>query len=71
MYKELKAYVLPQETGFIHTTTLKRNVRTLNKMCSFSQMYYDPEELPAMFEEFTPYVGYLQSFRYLAGIMGY
>lgn len=56
MFKELKAYVLPQETGFIHTTTLKRNVRTLNKMCSFAQLYYDPEELPVMFEEFIPYV---------------
>ncbi|RPB23271.1 hypothetical protein L211DRAFT_809447 [Terfezia boudieri ATCC MYA-4762] len=55
MFKELKAYVVPQETGFIHTTTLKRNVRTLNKMCSFAQLYYDPEELPAMFEEFMPY----------------
>jgi hypothetical protein len=48
--------VLPQESGFVHTTSIKKNVRTLTKMCSFAQLYFDPEEITSMFEEFLPYV---------------
>ncbi|KAL7276003.1 Proteasome activator BLM10 [Rhizina undulata] len=55
LFKELKVFVLPQESGFVYTTTVKRNVRTLTKMCSFAQLYFDPEEITAMFEEFLPY----------------
>lgn len=25
-------------------------------MCSFAQLYFDPEEITSMFEEFLPYV---------------
>lgn len=48
--------MLPQESGFVHTTSIKKNVRTLTKMCSFAQLYFNPEEITAMFEEFLPYV---------------
>lgn len=48
--------MLPQESGFVHTTSIKKNVRTLTKMCSFAQLYFDPEETTAMFEEFLPHV---------------
>lgn len=55
-------FVLPQESGFIHSTTVKKNVRTLTKMCSFAQPFFNPEEITEMFEEFLPYVRLL-SFR--------
>ncbi|KAI9675522.1 MAG: hypothetical protein M1829_003326 [Trizodia sp. TS-e1964] len=55
LYKELKVFVLPQESGMIHTTNVKRNLRTLAKLCTFAQLYFDPREIPAMFDEFLPY----------------
>ncbi|KAI2794922.1 hypothetical protein POX_a01523 [Penicillium oxalicum] len=55
LYKELKAFVLPTESGLVHSTNLKRNVKTLTKMCAFSQLFFDPCELPAMLEEFLPH----------------
>ncbi|EPS37318.1 hypothetical protein H072_9008 [Dactylellina haptotyla CBS 200.50] len=55
LYKELKIFILPQETGFINTTHVKRNVRTLTKMCTFCQLYTSPTEIPRMLEEFLPY----------------
>ncbi|KAJ5482722.1 hypothetical protein N7539_006168 [Penicillium diatomitis] len=55
LYKELKAFVLPTESGLVHSTNLKRNVKTLTKMCAFSQLFFDPCEIPAMLEEFLPH----------------
>ncbi|RVD82965.1 uncharacterized protein DFL_007372 [Arthrobotrys flagrans] len=55
LYRELKIFILPQETGFINTTHVKRNVRTLTKMCTFCQLYTSPVEIPRMLEEFLPY----------------
>ena len=34
---------------------MKRSYRTLNKMCSFAQPYFDPEAIPKMLEEILPY----------------
>ena len=34
---------------------MKRNARTLTKLCTFAQLYFDPQEIPAMLEEFLPY----------------
>ena len=48
--------MLPQETGFIQTTLVKKNLRTLTRMCSFAQFYFNPEGLTEMFDEFLPYV---------------
>ena len=39
----------------IHATTVKRSFRTLTKMCTFAQLYFDPKEVPEMLEEFLPY----------------
>jgi proteasome activator subunit 4 len=55
LYKELKAFVLPTESGLVHSTNLKRNVKTLTKLCAFVQLYVDPCEVPAMLEEFLPH----------------
>ncbi|KAK6505287.1 hypothetical protein TWF481_007195 [Arthrobotrys musiformis] len=55
LYRELKIFILPQETGFINTTHVKRNIRTLTKMCTFCQLYTSPVEIPRMLEEFLPY----------------
>ncbi|KAF9887984.1 hypothetical protein FE257_009373 [Aspergillus nanangensis] len=55
LYRELKAFVLPTESGLVHSTNLKRNVKTLTKLCAFIQLYIDPCELPAMLEEFLPH----------------
>ncbi|KAJ9239988.1 hypothetical protein DTO280E4_8609 [Paecilomyces variotii] len=55
LYKELKTFVLPTESGLVHSTNLKRNIKTLTKLCAFSQLYFDPCELPAMLEEFLPH----------------
>lgn len=55
VYKELKAFVLPTESGLVHSTNLKRNVKTLTKLCAFVQLYIDPAEVPAMLDEFLPH----------------
>lgn len=55
LYKELKAFVLPTESGLVHSTNLKRNVKTLTKLCAFTQLYTDPCEVPAMLDEFLPH----------------
>jgi len=55
LFKELKVFVLPSESGMVHTSNIKRNIRTLTKLCTFAQLYFDPREIPAMFEEFLPY----------------
>ena len=39
----------------IQATNVKRNFRTLTKLCTFAQLYFDPKEIPAILEEFLPY----------------
>ena len=55
LFRELKVFVLPAESGMVHTSNIKRNIRTLTKLCTFAQLYFDPREIPAMLEEFLPY----------------
>ena len=55
MFRELKSIVLPSESGMAQSHSMKRNYRTLTKMCSFAQLYFDPCEIPAIFEEILPY----------------
>ncbi|KAF1814027.1 hypothetical protein P152DRAFT_301936 [Eremomyces bilateralis CBS 781.70] len=55
LFKELKIFVLPNSTGGSSSGAIRRNVRTLNKMCTFAQLYFDPREIPAMLEEFLPH----------------
>ncbi|RMX83722.1 hypothetical protein D0869_05104, partial [Hortaea werneckii] len=55
LYKELKVFVLPSESSTQNTYSSKRNVRTLTKLCTFAQLFFDPREIPAMLEEFLPY----------------
>ena len=55
LYRELKAFVLPSESGMVHTANVKRSFRTLAKLCTFAQLYFDPKDIPAIFEEILPY----------------
>lgn len=55
LYKELKIFVLPSESSTQNTYSSKRNIRTLTKLCTFAQLFFDPREIPAMMEEFLPY----------------
>ncbi|GME47814.1 Armadillo-like helical [Neofusicoccum parvum] len=55
LYKELKNYVLPSESGSSTMTNFRRNIRTVTKLCTFAQLYFDPQEIPAMLEEFLPF----------------
>ena len=55
LFRELKVFVIPSESGMVHTQHVKRNYRTLAKMCAFSQLYFDPQEIPAMLEDILPY----------------
>jgi proteasome activator subunit 4 len=56
LFKELKVFVLPLESGLTQQgTNVKRNYRTLAKLCTFAQLYFDPQEIPAMLEEVLPY----------------
>ena len=57
LFRELKSFVLPSEPGTIVQidTGVKRNFRTLTKLCTFAQLYFDPKETPAMLEEFLPH----------------
>jgi proteasome activator subunit 4 len=55
LFKELRTFVLPTESGLVHSTNLKRNIKTLTKLCAFAQLYFDPCEVPAMLEEFLPH----------------
>ena len=47
--------MLPSESGIVHTTNVKRNFRTLTKLCTFAQLYFDPKAIPAMLKEILPY----------------
>ncbi|CBX94376.1 similar to proteasome activator subunit 4 [Plenodomus lingam JN3] len=55
LYRELKLFVLPSESGGSHPPNVKRNIRTLTKMCTFAQLYFDPKEIPAIFQELLPF----------------
>ncbi|KAI4620969.1 hypothetical protein J4E83_005332 [Alternaria metachromatica] len=55
LYRELKMFVLPSESGGSHPPNVKRNIRTLTKMCTFAQSYFDPKEIPAILEELLPF----------------
>lgn len=55
LFREYKVFVMPMETGMVQQQNVKRNHRTLSKMCSFAQLYFDPKEIPHMLEEFLPY----------------
>ncbi len=39
----------------VHTTNIKRNFRTLTKLCTFAQLYFDPMAIPAILKEILPY----------------
>ena len=55
LYRELKVFVLPSESGVVNTTNVKRNFRTLTKLCTFAQLYFDTKAIPVMLKEFLPY----------------
>ena len=55
LYREIKVFVLPSESELSHSISSKRNIKTLTKLCSFAQLFFDPTELPAMLEEFLPH----------------
>ncbi|EON69048.1 proteasome activator subunit 4 [Coniosporium apollinis CBS 100218] len=55
LYKELKNFVLPAEGGASHTASIRRNIRTLTKLSTFSQLFFDPNEIPEMLKEFLSY----------------
>lgn len=54
LFRELKVFVLPSEAGMVHTANIKRSIRTLTKLCTFAQLYFDPEVIPSMLEELLP-----------------
>ncbi|KAK5739207.1 Proteasome activator BLM10 [Elasticomyces elasticus] len=55
LFKELKVFVLPSESATQNTYSAKRNIRTLTKIATFAQLFFDPLEVGAMLEEFLPY----------------
>ncbi|KAF2690187.1 hypothetical protein K458DRAFT_288967 [Lentithecium fluviatile CBS 122367] len=55
LFRELKLFVLPSESGGSQPPNVKRNIRTLTKMCTFAQLYFDPQEIPAILEEILPF----------------
>ena len=57
LFRELKNFVLPSEAGVLQSGYAKRNYRTLIKIATFAQLYFDPREMPAMLDEILPYFG--------------
>lgn len=55
LFRELKLFVLPSESGGSQPPNVKRNIRTLTKLCTFAQLYFDPQEIPAILEEILPF----------------
>ena len=55
LFREWKIFVIPTESGMIQAQNAKRNYKTLAKLCTFAQLYFDPREIPAMFDEILPY----------------
>ncbi|KAB8336954.1 hypothetical protein FH972_021259 [Carpinus fangiana] len=58
LWKEIKTLVLPADTNsltFSSGSPNRRSTKTLLKLCSFAQVYFDPEEAPLIFEEILPF----------------
>lgn len=55
LFRELKLFVLPSESGGSQPPNVKRNIRTLTKMCTFAQLYFNPQDIPALLEELLPF----------------
>ena len=55
LYRELKVFVLQSESATPNSYSIKRNIRTLTKLCTFAQLFFDPREIPAILDEFLPY----------------
>ncbi|KAF2104291.1 hypothetical protein NA57DRAFT_29842 [Rhizodiscina lignyota] len=55
LFKELKTFVVPSESGPATQGSPKRNIRTLTKLCTFAQLYFDPNDIPVLFEEVIPF----------------
>jgi proteasome activator subunit 4 len=55
LYREIKLFVLPAESGLVTATSTKRSFKILTKLCSFAQLYFDPNETPKILEEILPY----------------
>ncbi|RMZ89820.1 hypothetical protein DV736_g2949, partial [Chaetothyriales sp. CBS 134916] len=55
LYREIKVFVIPAESGLVQTTSLKRNIKMLVKICSFAQLYFDPRTIPDMLDEILPH----------------
>ncbi|KAE9986482.1 hypothetical protein Vi05172_g9261 [Venturia inaequalis] len=55
LYKEIKVFVLPSESGTATSAAIKRNARTLTKICTFAQIYFNPKDIPEMLDEFLPF----------------
>lgn len=51
---ELKAVVIPGESG-ITATTIRRSIKSLQKICSYAQLFFDPADTPEILEEIMPY----------------
>ena len=39
----------------VQSTNVRRNYKTLAKICTFAQLYFDPREIPYLLEEILPY----------------
>ncbi|KAI9659709.1 MAG: hypothetical protein M1831_003607 [Alyxoria varia] len=58
LYRELKTLVLPSDAASVVTFNSghpRTSTKTLIKLCLFAQLYFDPDEIPAMLEEILPY----------------
>ena len=55
LYRQLKPLVLPSESAPGMNSAAKKNPRTVVKICSFAQQYFDPAETDAMLEEMLPF----------------
>ncbi|KAG9532800.1 hypothetical protein KCU79_g22619, partial [Aureobasidium melanogenum] len=55
LYQEIKVFVLPGEFATPNTFSSKRSIRTLTKICTFAQLFFDPKEIPAILDELLPF----------------
>lgn len=55
LYKAIKAFVLPIDSGVAQASVAKRNMRTMLKMCTSVQLYADPTTIPELLEDLLPY----------------
>ncbi|KFY30009.1 hypothetical protein V493_02168 [Pseudogymnoascus sp. VKM F-4281 (FW-2241)] len=54
LWSEIRSLVLPSETA-PHQNMRRRPLRHLARFCMLAQLYFDPRERQAMFEEIFPY----------------